>query len=302
MEYKFSPSVSDRLDTVISNDQSLSIDFTRYLIDKRLVRINRRYCRKPSVHVTPEDIITIMSKQRNLDPSVLADAPNIDIPVIFAHTDYLVLHKAKGVLTHPTTERNIKFPSVTGFLYHYTRLHRPDSHQFIRASIVHRLDRDTDWLMVVALTEKGLFHFRALFTAKSKATSIEEKEKVSLNKRYHARVLRTPERHNLLSSKIYPWYHVSSVIAKTVNSVPKEWITKVCAWQRVWNDIILECEILTGRTHQIRYHCAELGMPIIWDHLYNPASYTEDWSNIGLSSVYLSFVDSDGIVREWSIA
>jgi len=144
MNMLFTPCISDRLDIVISHDQSLSIAFTRYLINKRLVWINGRYCRKPSVQVSPQDIITIIQKERNLDPAVLIDAPDIDIPVIFAHSDYLVIHKPKGVLTHPTTIKNTTNPSVTGFLYHYTRKHLPTHHHFVRSSIVHRLDRDTD--------------------------------------------------------------------------------------------------------------------------------------------------------------
>jgi 23S rRNA-/tRNA-specific pseudouridylate synthase len=140
----FSPSFSDRLDIVISIDQSLSIAFTHYLINKRLVLINGRYCRKKSVLVTPDDTITLMHKHRNLDPAVLSEAPDIQIPIIFQHPDYLVIHKPKGVLTHPTTIKNTTFPSVTGFLYHYTKKYLPECHHFVRASIVHRLDRDTD--------------------------------------------------------------------------------------------------------------------------------------------------------------
>ncbi len=299
MNTVFSPSKDGRLDMIISQDQSLSIAFTRYLITKRLVWINGRYCRKWSVQVNPHDIITIIQKERNLDPSLLIDAPNIDIPVMFVHPDYLVIHKPKGVLTHPTTIKNTTNPSVTGFLYHYTRKNAPQYHHFIRSSIVHRLDRDTDWPMVVALTEKWLFHFRALFTQKSEAVSIEDKEKILLTKKYRARVSRTQNREDWLKSKLYPWYHTSSILSKTPDAIPKEWTTKLCSWYRIWAEIVLECEILTGRTHQIRYHCAERGMPILWDHLYNPD--TEPWSMICLSAVYLSFLDTDGVVKERSV-
>lgn len=144
MQTIFSPSLSDRLDIVISTDHSLSLAFTHYLISKRLVWINGRYCLKKSVRVTPDDTITLIHKQRKLDPELLCDAPDIEIPIVFQHPDYLVIHKPKGVLTHPTTVKNTTLPSVTGFLYHYTKKFLPECHQLVRASIVHRLDRDTD--------------------------------------------------------------------------------------------------------------------------------------------------------------
>lgn len=297
----FSPSLSDRLDIVISIDQSLSLAFTHYLISKRLVWINGRYCLKKSVQVNPNDTITLIHKQRNLDPELLRDAPDIEIPIIFQHPDYLVLHKPKGVLTHPTTVKNTKLPSVTGFLYHYTKKFLPECHYFVRASIVHRLDRDTDWLMVVALTEKWLFHFRALFTQKSDALTIQEKENIRLTKIYHARVSRTPERQIRLESLIFPRYHTSSIQPKIPDILPKEWTTKLCGWHRAGDEIILACEILTGRTHQIRYHCAEWWLPIKGDNLYNDACHDQDGTRIALSAVSLSFIDPDGVMREWSI-
>jgi len=146
-----------------------------------------------------------------------------------------------------------------------------------------------------------LFHFRELFTQKSDAVTIAAKEKISLTKRYQAHVSRTPERGEWLVSKTYPWYHTSSILAKTPASVPKEWTTKLCGWSRVWDQIVLECEILTGRTHQIRYHCAERWLPLIGDNLYNDTYHDHDGTKIGLSAVYLSFVDTDGVVREWSV-
>ncbi len=310
MNIIFSPSVSDRLDVVISIDQSLSIAYTHYLISKRLVWVNGRYCRKNSVQVTPNDIITLIPKQRNLDPAVLSESPDIAIPIVFQHPDYLVIHKPKGVLTHPTTIKNTTFPSVTGFLYHYTRRYLPECHHFVRTSIVHRLDRDTDWLMIVALTEKWLFHFRALFTQKSDALTIQDKEAVPLTKTYHARVSRTSERQVWLESLTTPRYHTSPVSPKIpdilakdwTHVLAKDWTTKLCGWYREGDDIILECEILTGRTHQIRYHCAEWWLPIKGDNLYNDACLDEDGKTIGLSAVSLSFVDPDGVMREWSIA
>jgi 23S rRNA-/tRNA-specific pseudouridylate synthase len=63
---------------------------------------------------------------------------------------------------------------------------------FIRAGLVHRLDKETDGLMIIAKTEQGLAHFKSLFQQKSLAESIEAKESVPLKKFYQATVKVTP--------------------------------------------------------------------------------------------------------------
>jgi 23S rRNA pseudouridine1911/1915/1917 synthase len=67
--------------------------------------------------------------------------------------DYLVINKPKGVLSHPRNLREVNEPSVVGFLYHrYKDL--PSIGNFIRAGLLHRLDKETDGLMIIAKTEK----------------------------------------------------------------------------------------------------------------------------------------------------
>jgi 23S rRNA-/tRNA-specific pseudouridylate synthase len=86
----------------------------------------------------------------------------------------------------------VKYPSVVGFLYHHFK-EMPSYGTFIRAGLIHRLDKETDGIMIIAKTEKGLQHFKQLFQAKSEAQSIEEKEAVPLQKFYRAMCELTPE-------------------------------------------------------------------------------------------------------------
>ncbi len=96
----------------------------------------------------------------------MEETPNIDIPIVHETQDYLVINKPKGVLAHPRTIWELSEPSVSGFLYHkYKNL--PSIGNFIRAGILHRLDKMTDGLMIIAKTEKALAHFKSLFQQKS---------------------------------------------------------------------------------------------------------------------------------------
>lgn len=99
------------------------------------------------------DEITIDDVTRYLSPVLLDEAPDIKIPVILEKDDYLVINKPKGVLSHPKTVREVHEPSVVGFLYH-TYKNLPSIGNFIRAGLLHRLDKNTDGLMIIAKTEK----------------------------------------------------------------------------------------------------------------------------------------------------
>lgn len=90
--------------------------------------------------------------ERYLSPVLLEEAPNIDIPILKETTDYLVINKPKGVLSHPNSIRDVGKPSVVGFLYHHFK-ELPSIGNFIRAGLLHRLDKDTDGLMIIAKTE-----------------------------------------------------------------------------------------------------------------------------------------------------
>jgi len=70
-------------------------------------------------------------------------------------------------------------------LYHHFK-NLPTYSHFIRAGLIHRLDKDTDGMMIIAKTEKGLQHFKGLFQAKSEAQTVKEKEAIPLQKRYRA--------------------------------------------------------------------------------------------------------------------
>ncbi len=76
----------------------------------------------------------------------------------------------------------------------------PSIGNFIRAGLIHRLDRETDGLMIIVKTERGLKHFQRLFHDKSKASTIEEKQLVPLHKRYRATSYILPEGQRFLDS------------------------------------------------------------------------------------------------------
>ena len=260
----------DRIDLWLSGTFSYSRNFFHHIIERGGIQVNEKIIKK-SYKLKVWDKIQIDELERYLSPIILDEAEEINIPIIREEEDYVILNKPKWVLSHPNSIRDAKKPSVVGFLYqHYKNL--PSYGNFIRAGLVHRLDKDTNGLMIVAKTEKWLQHFKSLFQDKSESSSLSEKEDIPLQKYYRAVCAITPkweEFLDMMERKWLPYYIQEKVVAKVPNCVPKMWITKVLCFEKFWDWLVkMQLQILTWRTHQIRYHLSNHGLPIQWDYLY----------------------------------
>jgi len=260
----------DRIDSRLSSQFSYSRNFFHHIIERWGIQVNGKTVKK-SYKLKSGDKVQIDELERYLSPIILDEAEEIDIPIVREEEDYIILNKPKWVLSHPNSIRDAKKPSVVAFLYqHYKDL--PSYWNFIRAWLVHRLDKDTDWLMIVAKTEKWLQHFKSLFQEKSESSSLEEKESIPLQKYYRAICEITPKWAEFLEEmKIIwlPYYIQETVVAKVPNCTPKIWITKVLSFEEIGDWLVkMQLQILTWRTHQIRYHLSNHWLPIQWDYLY----------------------------------
>ena len=286
----------DRIDSWLTSKFLYSRNFFHHIIERWGVQVNSKVVKK-SFKLKVWDRIEIDELERYLSPIVLDEAEKIDIPIICEKEDYLILNKPKWVLSHPNSIRDVKKPSVVAFLYqHYKNL--PSYGNFIRAGLVHRLDKDTDGLMIIAKTERGLQHFKSLFQEKSESSSIEEREKVPLQKYYRAICVITSKWKEFLAElekSWLPYYIQETVVAKVPNCIPKMWITKVLDFEELWDWLVkVYLQILTWRTHQIRYHLSNHWLPIQWDYLY----WKEDEENqMQLTAWKLEYLDVDGEMR-----
>ena len=260
----------NRIDSRLSWQFSYSRNFFHHIIERWWIQVNDKIVKK-SYKLKYWDKVQIDELERYLSPIILDEAEKINIPIVREEEDYIILNKPKWVLSHPNSIRDAKKPSVVAFLYqHYKDL--PSYGNFIRAWLVHRLDKDTDGLMIIAKTEKWLQHFKSLFQEKSESSSLEEKESTPLQKYYRAVCEVTPKWSEFLEEmkKIWlPYYIQEMVIAKVPNCIPKMWVTKILNFEELWNWLVkIQLQILTWRTHQIRYHLSNHWLPIQWDYLY----------------------------------
>lgn len=290
-----------RIDSRLCTKFSYSRNFFHHIIERWWIYVWDKSVKK-SYKLKPWDIVKIDELERYLSPVILDEAEQIEIPIIYENKDYLILNKPKWVLSHPNSVRDAKKPSVVAFLYqHFKDL--PSYGNFIRAWLIHRLDKDTDWLMIVAKTESWLQHFKSLFQDKSELDTIEEKEKIPLQKYYRATCEITEKWKKFLQEikKIWlPYYIQEKVVAKVPNCIPKMWITKILSFSESsdWKLVDIQMQILTWRTHQIRYHLSNHWLPILWDYLY--------WNEkvnlpMQLTAWKLEYLDLNGKMQEVEI-
>ena len=272
---ELSANKTERIDTRLSKQFSYSRSFFHHIIERWGVTVNGKVVKK-SYQLKNNDNVEVDNIERYLSPVILDEAPDIKIPVMLEKEDYLIINKPKWVLSHPKTVREIHEPSVVWFLYH-TYKNLPTIWNFIRAGLIHRLDKNTDGLMIIAKTEKWLEHFKKLFQSKSESKHIDEKEQTELKKFYRATSYLTEEGKKFIDSiDEFPFIIQELVIAKLPHTISKIWITKIMEIiEKTDTTITLNLEILTGRTHQIRYHLSHHGLPIVWDYLYWDENETE---------------------------
>ena len=260
--------VSERLDIRLT---ALYPDFSRSrikgLIEAGLVKVNGEVVLKPGAKVDETDQFDV-----TIPPPVPAEPEPEDIPlnIIFEDDDILVIDKAAGFVVHPAPGHN------AGTLVNAVLHHCPDMKGIggvSRPGIVHRLDQDTSGVMVIAKSQ-------AAMTALSRDFSSH----ANMRKVYRAIVHGRPEpasghienmigRHKCNRKKMAIVTENGKIAItdyRTLSSVLKPVPENV--WEPGSEISMVECEILTGRTHQIRVHMASIGCPIVGDAAYGRKS------------------------------
>lgn len=291
----------ERIDVYLTKQHEYTRNFFHRLVARGDILVNGVVIRKKSLWLKSGDRIEIVHPERYMEAARLADSPALQLNILLEKQDYLVVYKPKGVLSHPNSVRGVEHANMVGALYQYFQQQNlPTTGNFIRAGLIHRLDKETDGLMLIVKTEAGLSYFKNLFQQKSQAETIEAKELVPLKKFYRAQVLLTSKGKQFLEHHQLPHTISELVIPKVPHYEPKLWITKIVNYDgEICSDKNqeyrnLELEILTGRTHQIRYHLSNYGLPIRGDYLYMDRKDYHESDAMHLQAYRLQFLDNEG--------
>ena len=226
----------------------LSRNRIRKLIDAQQAWIDQQSC-TPKTKVMRGQVLSIDPEA--LKPStILHDEPEpIDLNIIYEDEDLLVINKPIGLVVHPGAGQS------SGTLLNALLHHKAEQSQLARAGIVHRLDKMTSGLMVVAKTEH------------SQTSLINQLKTHSVQRIYYALVRGEPISGGTIDADIGRHPKDRKKMSVRVKG-GKRAVTHYRILQRFRGYTLLEVRLETGRTHQIRVHLAHKGYPIVGDPIY----------------------------------
>ena len=227
---------------------------------------------KSNYKVKPFDVVRIMLSHPPFENRV--DPENIPLDIVYEDEALLLINKPAGLVVHPG-HGNYTGTLVNALAYHFENLPKNSSE---RPGLVHRIDKDTTGLLVIAKTEAAMTHLAKQFEAKT-----SEREYIAL-------VWGTvKEDQGTIEGNIAR--HVKDRMQMAVFADPeigKPAITHYKVLERFGYVTLVSCILETGRTHQIRVHMKHIGHP-----LFNDARYGGDLILKGTTfTKYKQFIDN----------
>jgi len=231
-------------------------------------------------HVSAGDLIEVTFDHST--PTAMSPEP-IDLEIIHEDPHLLVVVKPAGMLVHPT--RGVKTGTLANALaWHLNRAHLesderpvqsktdyfsdlPDAPPVIRPGLVHRLDRATSGLMVIAKTQKAL---------------------TILSRHFHRRLVEKRYIALVQGNVAEDSFEIIAPIGRDADRRPRWGVmesgrhahTKIEVRQRTGDATLVELEPVTGRTNQLRIHCASVGHPVVGDDLYGGAGVNDGHATV----------------------
>ena len=248
---KYKVSEIDRLDKIVNKlETSLSREAIQRMIKTGKILVNGKQ-EKPSYKTSIGETIIIEEKKAE---EIDLKPQEMPLDVIYEDDDMLVINKEKGIVVHPGngnpdgTLANAVMARCKGDLSGIGGKIRP--------GIVHRIDKDTSGLVIIAKNDKAHINL---------SNQIQKRQ---VKKTYIA-LVRGVIKENEATINMPIGRNTKDRKKMAVSKNGKEAITHFKVLNRFEGYTLLELNIETGRTHQIRVHLAEIGYPIVGDYVYS---------------------------------
>lgn len=242
--------VGKRIDSYLAANTEFSRANIQRLIENEKILVNGKKT-KVSYKVQQNDEISIENEEPK---EVELKAQDIPVDVLYEDSDIIVVNKPKGMVVHPANGN--PDGTLVNAILSICKNSLSGIGGELRPGIVHRLDKDTSGLIIVAKNDKAHINM---------SEQIKER---NVKKTYIALVRgNVPEEKATINMPIGRSTKDRKKMAVTKNG--KQAITHFKVLKRYSKYTLLEIKIETGRTHQIRVHMAEIGYPVVGDAVYS---------------------------------
>jgi len=262
-----------RLDVYLSNQlPDVSRNYIQKMISKEKVKINGQIETSKKFRVKQNTQVEI--EIPDAEPLKI-EPENIPIDIIYEDDDVIVVNKPQGMVVHPAVG-NYRGTLVNALLYHCKNLSSING--IIRPGIVHRIDKDTSGLLVVAKNDKAHHHLA------------EQLKAHTMVRVYTALVYgNLKEDEGTISAPIgrHPTDRLKMAVVKGKG---KEAVTHFRVLKRFGDYTLIEARLETGRTHQIRVHFSFIQRPLVGDPVYGPKKQKFDLAGQALHAGTLGFI------------
>ena len=244
----------ERIDRFLSDDlENLSRSYIQKLLKDGGVLVNGKAV-KPNYKLNTEDEILVQIPDPQT-PDILPE--DIPLDILYEDDDILAVNKPKGMVVHPSPG-HYSHTLVNAILYH-CKGRLSGINGVLRPGIVHRIDMDTTGSLLICKNDSA----HQILAGQLKEHSI--------TRRYHAVVHGNFKEDTGTVNALIGRHPVDRKKMSTKSPNGRAAVTHYRVLERLGNYTYIECELETGRTHQIRVHMASIGHPIVGDAVYGPA-------------------------------
>lgn len=245
----------DRIDKVLSAEEGWSRSQIQGWVKEGAIRVNGETVKPNYKTKQGDEIVVVPPPVEDLD----AVPEDLNLEVVYEDADVLVVNKPKGMVVHPAPGHS-SGTLVNGLMHHCTDLSGING--VIRPGIVHRIDKDTSGLLMVAKNDAAHHSL------------VDQLVKKTVTRRYIALVHgHIPHDKGTIEAPIARDTKDRQRMAVVDNG--KHAVTHFRVLERFGDFTLVECSLETGRTHQIRVHMRYIGFPLVGDPKYGPKRVKE---------------------------